>query len=386
MGKPSAPQAPDPATTAAAQTQSNVQTATANAALNRVNQYTPYGSSVYSITGTNADGTPNYSQTTSLSPQQQQLLDMTQQGEQTLGQTALGQLGNVQNTYSQPFNASGLPQVTGSVPNSGDIQTGLNTSGLPGIQSSVNNSGPGITGQVNGGQSYQEAIQQAQNAAYGAQTQYLDPQFSQGQEQLNSQLANQGLSTGDTAYNNAQTNFANQKQQAYQGAQDAAVSAGNQEQNTLYGQGLSSANLQNTANLQGYNEGLGNAQLANSANQQGYTQALNTGTFGNTAQQQLYGQNLSGANLQNSASAQALQQALGLYNQPLNSYNALATGAQVQNPTFGSVPTANQQGTDVAGITQNAYQNQLSAYQQQMAGINNLFGLGGSLASAAILA
>jgi hypothetical protein len=414
MCTPQAPTPPDPTATAAAQTQSNVQTATANAALNRVNQYTPYGSSVYSITGTNPDGTPNYSQTTSLSPQQQSLLDMTQQGEQTLGQTALGQLGNVQNTYSQPFNASGLPQVTGSVPgaggvqstlgNAGNIQGSLDTSGLPGIQSSVNNSGPGITGQVNGGQSWQDAVQQAQNAAYGQQTQYLDPQFSQGQQSLNAQLANQGLSTGDTAYNNAQTNFANQKQQAYQSAQDSAVAAGNAEQNTLYGQGLSSANLQNSANLQGYNEGLSNATLANSANSQGFNQALQgatfgntaqqqqygqnlaSGTFGNAAQQQLYGQNLSGANLQNSASAQALNQALGLYNQPLNSYNALATGAQVQNPTFGSVPTSTQQGTDVAGITNSAYQNQLQAYQQQMSGINNLFGLGGSLGAAAILA
>ena len=77
---------------------------------------------------------------------------------------------------------------------------------------------------------------------------------------------------------------------------------------------------------------------------------------------------------------------MSLYNQPLNTYNALATGAQVQNPSFNSVPTVNQAGTDVAGITNSAYQNQLQAYQQQMAGINNLFGLGGSLGAAAILA
>lgn len=357
MSKPSAPAAPDPTVTAAAQTASNQATATTNAELNRVNQYTPYGSSTYNVTGTNPDGTPEYSQTTSLSQPQQNLLNMTQQGEQTLGQTALGQLSNVQSTYGQPFNASGLPQVTGSVPSAGGVQSSFDTSNLP-----------GITSQVNGGQSYQDAIQQAQNAAYQSQTQYLDPQFQQGQQSLNAQLANEGLQTGNTAYDNAQTNFANQKQQAYQGAQDAAVSAGDTEQNTLYGQGLSSANLQNSANLQGYNEALGSAQ------------------FGNSAQQQLYGQNLSGANLQNSASAQALNQALGLYNQPLNSYNALATGAQVQSPTFSSVPTTNQAGTDVAGITNSAYQQQLAAYQQQMSGINNLFGLGGSLGAAAILA
>ena len=298
MSKPSAPAAPDPTVTAQAQTASNVATATANAELNRVDQTTPYGSSTYNITGTNPDGTPQYSQTTSLSPTEQNLFNMGQQGETTLGQTALGQLSNLQNAYSTPFSFGG----------------------------------PQVTGQVAGQQDQGQAIQNAQNAAYQSQTQYLDPQFQQGQQTLNAQLANEGLSTGDTAYNNAQTNFANQKQQAYQSAQDAAVTAGQNEQNTLFGQGLSSANLQN------------------------------------------------------SASAQALNQQLGLYNQPLNSYNALASGSQVQNPNFTSVPAVNQSGTDVAGITNSAYQNQLSAYQQQMAGVNNLFGLGGSLGAAAILA
>ena len=315
MGKPSAPAAPDPQVTAQAQTQSNIATADNNAALNRVNQYTPYGSSVYSIDGTNADGVPQYSQTTSLSPTEQNLFNMTQQGETALGQTALGQLSNLQSAYSTPFSFGG-PNVQGSV---AAPSTSINSFANP------------------------QAIQQAQDAAYKSQTQYLDPQYAQQGATLNAQLANEGLQTGDKAYDNAQTMFNNQKQQAYQGAQDAAVQAGNQEQNVLFGQGLSANN-------------------------------------------QEFGQNLSAANLNNSASAQALQQALGLYNQPLNSYNALATGAQVQNPTFNSVPAANQANTDVAGITNSAYQNQLSAYQQQQAGINNLFGLGGSLGAAAILA
>lgn len=315
MDKPSPPQAPDPTATAQAQTASNVATADNNAALNRVNQYTPYGSSVYSTDGTTSGGVPQYSQTTTLSPTEQNLFNMTQQGEQTLGQTALGQLGNLQNNYSTPFSFGG-PNVQGSV---ASPSTSINSFANP------------------------QAIKQAQDAAYNAQTQYLDPQFKQQGDQLTAQLANLGLSQGDAAYNNAQDQFSRQKQAAYQSAQDSAVSAGNQEQNTLFGQGLSANN-------------------------------------------QEFGQNLSSANLNNSASAQALNQALGLYNQPLNSYNALATGAQVQNPTFSSVPAANQANTDVAGITNSAYANQLAQYQQSQAGINNLFSLGGSLGSAAILA
>ncbi|HVZ60673.1 MAG TPA: tail fiber domain-containing protein [Terriglobales bacterium] len=327
MGKSSPPPAPDPVQTAAAQTQSNVQTATANAALNRVNQYSPYGSSTYQIVGTNPDGTPQYQQTLAFSPTEQSLFDKYTQGQNILGDTALTGLGNVQNTYGTPFNASGLPQVASNVAN-------------PGI---------GVTSQVNGGQSYQDAMKQAQDAAYRSQTQYLDPQFARQQETTNAQLANMGLQVGDRAYQNAQDQLAEQKRAAYQSAQDSAVQAGNQEQNVLYGQGLSSANLQNQANSQ------------------------------------LFGQGLSNANLQNQASAQALGQGLTLYNQPLNTYNALMTGAQVQNPNFTPVPATNQANTDVAGITNSAYQNQLAQYQQQQAGINNLFGLGGSLGGAWIL-
>src|SRR5688572_22846101 len=103
MGKGSPPPAPDPVKTAQAQTQSNVQTATANAALNRVDQYTPYGSSTYNVTGTNPDGTPIYRQDVQFSPEQQALYDKTTQGQGYLANTALGMLGQVGNSYANPL-------------------------------------------------------------------------------------------------------------------------------------------------------------------------------------------------------------------------------------------------------------------------------------------
>jgi hypothetical protein len=62
------------------------------------------------------------------------------------------------------------------------------------------------------------------------------------------------------------------------------------------------------------------------------------------------------------------------------------SGAQVTNPTFNSIPGVNQANTDVAGITNQGYQNQLAAYNANQQGINNLFSLGGGLGAAAILA
>lgn len=73
MGKGSAPSAPDPQQLAQAQMQINQQQAIQNAELNNVNQVGPTGSMTYTQTGTNADGTPIYTQTTALSPQLQAL-------------------------------------------------------------------------------------------------------------------------------------------------------------------------------------------------------------------------------------------------------------------------------------------------------------------------
>lgn len=268
MCQSSPPAPPDPRLTAQAQTQSNVQTATANANLNRINQYTPYGNLTYDVSGNNPDGTPQYSQTASFSPGEQQLFDQGLQGQQKLGQIGLDSLSNVQNTYSNGFD-------------------------------------PG---------NFDASQKQAQDAAYKSQTQYLDPRFAQEGDALNTRLANYGLQTGDKGYDNAQQLFSLGKNQAYQSAQDSAVQAGNAEQQNLFGQ------------------------------------------------------------------------ALTRYNEPLNLYSALASGSQVSQPSFNGVPGVNQANTDVAGITNSGYQNQLAYTNAKNAGINNLFQLGGNLGAAAILA
>jgi hypothetical protein len=311
--KPDAPAAPDPQATIAAQTAGNKETAISNAALNRVNQVTPYGNSTYTTNGTDANGIPEYTQTTSLAPAQQQLLDQSNQGSIALGNTKLGMLDQVSNSYANP----------------------IDTSGAPGIASSAGRP-------MFNPQDYSAAQKQAQDAAYYKNTSYLDPQFEQGQKAMDNSLINQGITQGTEAYNNAQGNFGRTKQAAYDDARRSAISEGNQEQNTLYNQGAQT-------------------------------------------NQQQYSQGLSDANLRNSSNSQFLQQLFALRNQPLNEYNALNTGSQVTNPTFTSVPTASQANTDVAGITNDAYKNQLGAYNAAAASnpLNTIFGLGGSVLGAA---
>ena len=269
MSKPDTPTPPDPNVVAEAQTKSNLATATSNAALNRVNTNTPYGSLTYTTPGTNPDGTPKYQADLTLSPDQQGLLDTGNANKQALANTASGMLGQIDQQYRTPanFDSTIAPE-----------------------------------------------IKQAQDAAYKTSTGYLDPQFAQAEDEQRTRLANQGTVQGSDAYTKETNRLATQKQQAYESARNNAITQGNAEQGNLFSQMFSLREL------------------------------------------------------------------------PLNEYGALTTGSQVQQPNLPNVPGTNVANTNTAGITQNAYGQQLQAAQLNQQPWNNLFNLAGSLGSAAILA
>lgn len=181
----SPPPAPDPVATAQAQTASNLQTAEGQAALNNVNKVTPYGSVNYSTTP-GANGIPQYTQTTNLSPAGQQIFD----SEGRLVNSALDAAG-------------GLAQ-------------GINTTpiNLDTADSGIMNSTP------------QQLDQNSTNATYDQAKLFLDPQWSQNKIQLEDQLSRQGIPLGTDAYNNATKQFDNSKSQAYNAAQDSAIMNG----------------------------------------------------------------------------------------------------------------------------------------------------------------
>src|SRR6185503_14814536 len=97
MGKqtPQAPPVPNPVVTAGAQTAGNINTAVAGSYLNAVNQNTPTGSVTYQPSGNvTIDGNtvPQWTQTTTLSPEQQQLYNSAtglKQGALSTAQTGL---------------------------------------------------------------------------------------------------------------------------------------------------------------------------------------------------------------------------------------------------------------------------------------------------------
>ena len=99
----STPKPPSPEATAAAQGQMNKETAIAQANLNAVDYVTPYGNITTTQTGTWSDGTPKYTQTTSLSDAQQAVLDQTQGAQLNLATIANDQSAFLNDYLDKPF-------------------------------------------------------------------------------------------------------------------------------------------------------------------------------------------------------------------------------------------------------------------------------------------
>jgi len=108
------PAPPDPVQTAQAQAGMNRDTAITQQQLNMTNQYNPWGSVTYEQTGTtgfvdsqgNWVETPQYAQTTELTPEQQAIFDQTQGAQTNLAGLANDQSAFLRDYLNEPFDFS----------------------------------------------------------------------------------------------------------------------------------------------------------------------------------------------------------------------------------------------------------------------------------------
>jgi hypothetical protein len=279
---PSTPAAPDYTGAAQATAAGNIEAAKQAQAANMVNQNTAYGSVNYKLD----PATGQWTQNVVLSPEQQAAYNKDVTMNAQLQDVGLQGLGYVQSALNKP----------------------LSFDNMQGLQA---------PGQIQ---------QQASDAAYANATRYLDPQFQRQQSGLENQLANQGITRGSEAWNNAMDEFNANKNNAY-----------SQAQNQAYTQGLTGAG-------QAYNQGLG------------------------TRQQQI-------------SEAQTLQQ------NPINMLNAVRTGSQLQSSNMPQVSTsspgtqATTAGADLLGATtatgqynQGLYNAQMGARNAQIQGVGSAIG------------
>lgn len=314
MDTPDPPKAPDPAKTAAAQTTSNVQTGVANTIMGNANEVGPFGNVTYRQIGTQNVGgqaVPRFQRTTTLSPQQQAILDQQQQFQIGTGRLANSQVDRLRGVLDQPIDAA-------------NIQTERATGGVAAPQlerMSVND--------------WSQDRQRVEDAIMSR----VNPQLERDRAALENRLANQGIRPGSEAFREAialadrQTNDARMQ----------AILAGGQEQSRLAG--LEQSRL-------GFNNNVGQA---------GFTNQMDA------------------ANFQNALRDQELAEMLRLRNQPINEITALMSGNQVTTPQAAAYRPGMIAGTDVAGITQQGFQNQLAAFNQKQAQQGAMLGGIGSL-------
>ena len=328
---------------------------------------------------------------------------------------AYGQAGSVgagQYGMAQGVNAGAYGQAQGiNADQYGNLKTGADMSGVARMP-------------VNAGMTGQQAIMNR-----------LQPQLAQQSAATAQQLANQGITPGSEAYNNAmrdqsqsQNDLLSQaalqgigldmsaNQQGYgqamgqaglynqalgQGFGQAAQArqmgnqaigqnfgqglqanqAGNQAIAQNYGQGMSSQQLQNQAIGQNYGQAMSSQDQANAAMGQNYGQAGTSAGLYNQAAAQQYNQNLGAAQFGNQAQQQRLQQNLAMRNQPLNEIMGLLSGSQIQTPQFQAYQGGgNIQAAPVAQAATNQGNYNTAAYNAQMQALGGLYGGLGSLA------
>lgn len=408
MGKPSAPTPPDPIRTAAAATGTNVSTAVANAFLNNVNQVTPTGSLNYNATGNygwtdpttgSTYNIPTFTATQTLSPEQQAIQAQTQSAQYNLAGMANAQSGRISGLLSNEMNLSGAPSA-GNAGSIGNIPAALTSFDQGGpVQSSLAPYGQQQTSFDTSGLANPDAITQSYGPSPGDLTSFtsqvqqalmgqISPQLDIQKRQLQQQLADQGIRYGSDAYNNAMLPFGQQENNAYL----QTVTGATGQANTLMNMAAQQAGFQNSAQQQAYLQQQGIGQFANAAQAQNYQQALGAGSFANAAQSQQFQQNAAEGTFANAGLAQQLQQQQAAFNaqqaqrasymqeqyaqrnQPINEITSLLSGSQVSQPNFVNTPGSQIPTTDVAGLINNQFSQQMGIYQQQNQNYQSLMG------------
>lgn len=439
MSKKSTPAAPD--YTAAAQQSAASSAAVTNQQTyaNRADQVTPWGTQSWNPSSTvdpsTGQAVTKWTQTTTLSPAQQAALDSQQNIQQQQSQIASTLTGRVAQEEETPMDWSSLTAFA-NAPTAGNGSAVTNPYGFN--PSSINTSlqqptaqqtSLGNTGQTQGSIDYGNNLggvstgaqnsSNAAQAAYAQATSRLDPQWQHQQQDLQTSLANQGISENSDAYTRAMQDFNNSKTDAYNQASNSATQAGVNQGQTQYNEDMGLAQQQAS---QAQNQGA----FANAAQNQQYQQALSSGQFANTANQNAFG--MGNTAQQQQLAAQVQQQQLGLgqeqqgfaqsqaaqgqnYNQQLqsstfqnqlrnqqltdamqqrgfslNEIQALLNGQQVGTPTFGGYNTAaSSAATDYSGAASNQYGASMDAYNAGQATTNALIGAAGSAGSAAMM-
>lgn len=356
---------------ARAQGEANLEAARVAAELNRVNQQGPMGSTTYTQDPNDPD---RWTQTTALSPEQQEIYNQQVANQQGVSGLAGSQLQGLYGSMSQPFSVDG-PQRVSSV---GQQQYRQDINAPSVANTSVDLSGiPGLTSD------FSAERQRVEDSLYGSAATRLDDQFDRQNEAQRTALLNQGLREGSEGYNNAMRDLELTKQDAYGNARDRAIAAGGAEQSRLYADAL-------RGRQQSVGEEFDTATFGNQATQQQFQNEMARAGLYNTGQDASFGQGVQNANLSNAVRDAALREQVTTRNQPLQEFLALyGDGGGGSGSTGGDVAgVGGPQAAPIMDAYTNQAQDQMARWQgnqAQAASENNMYaGLGTTAAMMAL--
>ena len=329
-----APTPPDPVATANAQGAANKEAAIASQELSMVNQVSPYGNLNFDQTRTSAEGTPQYTATSTLTPSGQRQLDLTNQAGERFGETANAQLNQVSGQLSEPVNFAGLGQApTADLSTLGQAPT-----------ANFNNLGAAPVANEQTRQTVRQAIQDREQ-----------PFQDRRLDQLTTRLDTQGIAEGSKAYSRAMDDFNRGVNDFNLGADRDALG----QMQGLYG-------IEADQRGRATNEIGQQFDFANQARDRGL--------------RDIESQYRLDANARDRGVNELVQQR----QIPLNELAAMLSGSQVQGPSFINTPQQTMQAGDIQGATYANYQGAQNAYNQQLQSQSSAKGgMGDTLASLA---
>lgn len=377
------PPAPNPQATAAASTSTNVATSVANAFLNNTNQFTPEGELRYDVTGnynwfdpyTNVNyNIPTFTATQIRSPQEQAIQDQNQAAKLNLAGMANAQSARLSDLLANEIDLTGAP---------GAATTG-GIAGIPGAQTSFGDVGEvpttfgdswDITRDYGPTDNFSADRQRVEESLFNR----LNPQLDRDRANLEQRLSDQGIRYGSQAYASAMDDF----NRSVTDTRLGVTAASGQEQQRMMDMAAQRAGFQNAAQQQQYTQAQGRGAFAQQGQGQAFTQAATRGEFTNAGLAQNLAQQQTLFNAQNMARNQYMNEQYAMRNQPINEISALLSGSQINNPNFVNTPNNQIPTTDVAGLINTRFSQDLDAYkiesQNQQAMMGGLFGLAGGL-------
>ena len=290
--------------------------------MGQVNQVTPDGSLMYSQTGsqTYTDPStgrtyaiPQYTATTSLSPEAQAIRDQNNAASLNMATLAANQSGRADQLLSTPFSLDNVPagadrsgfspatygsSLTGPQFSQGGALPGMSSAGqMPGASSaamvpgaSQGTAGPQF-GQVGTSANLQDSYtpeggfsadrQRVEDALMGR----LGTQRDRDMEGLRTQLLNQGVNIGSEAYSRAMQDF----DRTNTDMRTSAILASGQEQSRLLGEARGAGQFTNDARQAGFQNQLAGTGFNNANNMQAYQLAEDQRRYGDSMGLQRFG-------------------------------------------------------------------------------------------------